>query len=167
MFPFTVEVVRIPSALIVAFGEFSLHAGVTVVVVLSLHVAVAVYVALLLSFTDVGPEIDRPVSAAGLIVTANAFVAVVPPVTCTVKLYVPAAVGVPPRTPAVDRLSPAGREPADTDQLYGVVPPVAANVWLYAVPAVPEGSGLDVLIAIAAGFTVTANAFVAVAPPVT
>ena len=47
----------------------------------------------------------------------------------------------------MDKLSPAGREPVDTDQLYGVVPPVAANVWLYDVPTVPEGSGLDVLIA--------------------
>ena len=66
-------------------GE-TLQVGVTAVVVLSLHVAVAVYVALLISFTEEGPEIDRPVSDAGSIVTANAFVAVVPPVTCTVKL---------------------------------------------------------------------------------
>src|SRR5512139_3476638 len=128
-------------------GE-TLQVGATVVVELSLHVAVAAYVPLLLSFTDEGPEIDRPVNVGAEveIVTANAFVAVVPPVTCTVKLCVPNAVGVPLKTPAVDRESPAGSVPADTDQLYGVVPPVAANVWLYAVPTVPEGRGLTVVI---------------------
>jgi hypothetical protein len=41
--------------------ELSLHAGVTAVVLLSLHVAVAVYVPVLFSFTDEGPEIDRAV----------------------------------------------------------------------------------------------------------
>ena len=45
--------------------EFSLQVGVTAVVLPSLHVAVAVYVPLLLSFTDDGPEIDRPVSVGG------------------------------------------------------------------------------------------------------
>jgi len=73
---------------------------------------------------------------------------------------------VPLSTPAADRVSPAGSDNSDTDQVYGVVPPVAANVWLYAVPTVPAGSGLAVLIESAAGFTVTLNAFVAVPPPV-
>ena len=106
-------------------------------------------------------------SAAGSTVTANAFVAVPPPVTCTVKLDVPAALGVPLKTPAEDSVNPAGSVPEVTDQLYGGVPPVAASVWLYALPTVPAGSGLTVVIDSAAGSTVTANAFVAVPPPVT
>ena len=106
-------------------------------------------------------------SAAGSTVTANAFVAVPPPLTWTVKLETPAAVGVPLKTPAEDSVSPAGSAPENTDQLYGVVPPVAANVWLYALPTVPAGSGDDVVIDSAAGSTVTENAFVAVPPPLT
>jgi hypothetical protein len=97
------------------------------------------------------------VEGGALTVTEKSFVdeALLAPVTRTVKLEVAAAVGVPPSTPAEDRVRPAGNVPADTDQLYGVVPPVAANDWLYAVPTVPAGNGLTVLIVgVATAFTV-------------
>jgi hypothetical protein len=102
-------------------------------------------------------------TAAGLIVTENAFVAVPPPVTWTVKLEVAAAVGVPLRTPAADRASPAGSVPADTDQVrVAAVPPVVANVWLYAVPTVPAANGEAVVIERATG-AVTVMGMVVVA----
>jgi hypothetical protein len=55
----TVPAVSTPEVLIEANAEFSLHVGVTAVVLPSLHVAVAAYVPLPFSFTDEGPEIDR------------------------------------------------------------------------------------------------------------
>jgi hypothetical protein len=49
-----------PPVLIEAYVPgVTLQIGVTVVVLLSLHLAAAVYVALFLSFTDDGPEIER------------------------------------------------------------------------------------------------------------
>src|SRR4029434_6830567 len=50
-------------------------------------------------------------------------------------------------------------------QLKGCVPPLAANDWLYAVPTVPGGSGLVVVITSAAGLIVRANALSFVCPP--
>jgi hypothetical protein len=87
-------------------------------------------------------------TAAGLIVKVNAFVDETPlAVTWTVKLEVAAVVGVPPRTPVEEfRVRPAGSVPPDTVQDLVPVPPVAANVWLYAVPTVPAGNGLAVVI---------------------
>jgi hypothetical protein len=92
--------------------------------------------------------VGRVVSGApaGSIVREKGFESVPPPDTVTVKLDGPAVVGVPLKTPAVLRLSPAGGLPAVTDQIKGGVPPVAVNVWLYAVPTVPAGSGLAVVI---------------------
>jgi hypothetical protein len=59
----------------------TLHVGVTDVVDPSLQAAVAVYVPLLLSLTDDGPEIDREdnVAATFTIVTARDAVRVTPP----------------------------------------------------------------------------------------
>jgi len=58
----TGDAVSAPRVLIDAKEEFSLQAGVTAVVVLSLQTAVAVYVALPLSLNEAGPEIHRPAS---------------------------------------------------------------------------------------------------------
>jgi hypothetical protein len=56
---------------------------------------------------------------AGLIVSANAFVAVWVPLSAarTVKFAVPVVVGVPLNTPPLDKLSPAGSAPAVTDHV--------------------------------------------------
>ena len=103
-------------------------------------------------------------AAAALIVKENTFVDETPlAVTWTVKLEVAAVVGVPPRTPVEEfRVRPAGSDPPDTVQVLVPVPPVAANVWLYAVPTVPAGNGLAVVIerATAAALIVKENTFV-------
>ena len=58
-----------------------------------------------------------------------------------------AVVGVPLITPVLEfRLNPDGKLPDVMDQLYGVLPPVACKIWLYAVPTIPEGNGLFVVI---------------------
>ncbi len=70
------------------------------------------------------------IASTGLMVTANALVAlaVALSVTRAVKLYVPAVVGVPLSTPlAAFNPSPGGSVPALTAQLKGSVPPVAAR----------------------------------------
>jgi hypothetical protein len=105
------------------------------------------------------------ITTAGLIVTANArlAVAVTLSVTWAVKLNVPAAVGVPLSTPLAGfSVSPGGGVPALTTQLRGSVPPEAARVSEYAPPTVPVGSGEVVVIA-SAGLMVRVNARVAVA----
>ena len=63
-FDATAEAVSTPPALIVAYVELSLHVGVTGVVDPLSHVAVAVYVPVPFSFTDDGPLIAMPESAA-------------------------------------------------------------------------------------------------------
>lgn len=68
-------------------------------------------------------------------------------VTRTVKLYVPGVVAVPLSTPPELRLSPGGCVPLVIVQfVYGGVPPVAPNACEYVAPAVPAGSGEDVVI---------------------
>jgi hypothetical protein len=103
-------------------------------------------------------------SAGGLIVRANGLSNTRPPVslTRTVKLEVVAVVGVPLNTPPLLNDSPGGSVPVTTLQLYGAVPPVAANVWLYAVPTVPGGSVLGVVMFSGGGLIVSVNAFMAV-----
>ena len=104
--------------------------------------------------------------AAAATAMLNAFVAVLfaASVTCTVNDTVPAVVGVPEITPVDEaRLNPAGKAPALIDQLYGVVPPLACSVVEYAVPAVPPGSDVVVIVGgCAAAATAMLNAFVAV-----
>ena len=118
----------------------------------------------------VPPGSDVVVIAGGCAAAAtamlNAFVAVLfaASVTCTVNDTVPAVVGVPEITPVDEaRLNPAGKAPALIDQLYGVVPPLACSVVEYAVPAVPPGSDVVVIVGgCAAAATAMLNAFVAV-----
>src|SRR2546421_146265 len=67
--------------------------------------------------------------------------------TWRVKLDIPAAVGVPGMAPVLaPRLSPAGSAPAVTDQVSGAVPPAAAAVCAYAVPSVPPGRDVVVML---------------------
>jgi hypothetical protein len=136
VFAVTVPAVSTPAEVIVAGPEVMLKvAPVAAAVVPSLQVAVAVYVAVVPSFTEDGPTIAMLLNVAGAAAIAmeRAFVEERPlaPATRTVKLEVPAAVGVPLIAPEeAFSVRPAGRLPAETDQLYGVVPPVAVSVWL-------------------------------------
>src|SRR5579883_2509388 len=82
-------------------------------------------------------------------------------VAVTVKVEVPAAVGVPPMLPSGPRLRPAGKAPLVTSQTYEPVPPLAASVVEYAVPTVPLGSDVVVIVTGAAA-TVMLNALDAV-----
>ena len=68
-------------------------------------------------------------------------------VTFTVNDEVPAVVGVPEIAP-VDavKLKPAGNVPALTLQVYGAVPLLACNVVEYAVPVVPPGNDVVVIV---------------------
>jgi len=66
--------------------------------------------------------------------------------TCTANVDAPAAVGVPPIAPADDKVKPTGNDPEAIDHTYPPVPPAAASVWLYAVPAVPFGSDVVVIV---------------------
>jgi len=67
-------------------------------------------------------------------------------VALTVKLDVAAVVGVPEIMPVVSaRFKPVGNVPLSRLQVMGVVP-VAANVWLYAVPVVPLGNDVVVIV---------------------
>ena len=68
-------------------------------------------------------------------------------VTLTVKLDVPAVVGVPVIVPVLDNVRPAGRDPALMVHVYGAVPPDTPRVCCgYAVPAVPPGSDVVVMV---------------------
>ena len=62
----------------------------------------------------------------------------------TVKLDVPAVVGVPEMAPA-ESVKPPGNTPVSMLHVIGVVP-VAVNVWLYAVPTVPPGNAVVVIV---------------------
>jgi hypothetical protein len=101
------------------------------------------------------------IAKAGLIVSDSAFV-VLPlalSVTFTVKLLNPAVPGVPDIVPPTDSVNPEGSVPADIVHVYGGDPPEAASACEYAVPAVPAGS--DVVVIVKAGLIVSDNAFVA------
>jgi hypothetical protein len=78
----TEEAVRSPPALIVAGPEVTLQVGVTVVVVVSLQVDVAVYGDVAPSFTDAAPLIAMLVSVAGtftMVTPTGVAVRVTPP----------------------------------------------------------------------------------------
>ena len=97
---------------------------------------------------------------AGLIVRDSDFV-VLPlalSVTFTVKVLDPAAPGVPETVPPDDRLNPEGKVPTDTVHVYGADPPEAASACEYAVPTVPTGN--DVVVIVKAGLIVRDSAFV-------
>jgi hypothetical protein len=64
--------------------------------------------------------------------------------TATVRDTVPAAVGVPESAPPADIVSVEGCPLAVN--VYGAVPPVAANVAEYAVPTVPSGADVVVIV---------------------
>jgi hypothetical protein len=70
--------------------------------------------------------------------------------TCTVKFPVPAAVGVPVMVPPWVSDRPAGSEPVVVDHVLPPVPPPAASVRLYAVPTVPGGSDVVLILSVAA-----------------
>jgi hypothetical protein len=75
----------------------------------------------------------------------------------TVKLNVPLAVGVPEMV-LPDKLKPPGRLPLPLTILQVIgVSPVAARAWLYAVPTVPPGREVVVILGAigAAALTVT------------
>jgi hypothetical protein len=73
-------------------------------------------------------------------------VGVLESVTVTVKSALPAAVGVPEITPELLSVSPAGSAPAVSVQVKGVTPPLAVRVSLYAVPTMPSGNRLVVMV---------------------
>jgi hypothetical protein len=98
---------------------------------------------------------------AGLMVIGNACEAdkLIESVTFAVKLYAPAVVGVPEIAPLPASVSPSGNDPLATDHAYGGVPPLAARVCVYAVPAVPEGNDVVVMLGgIGAGLIVICKA---------
>lgn len=65
-----------------------------------------------------------------------------------------AAVGVPEMTPVLAFSdNPVGNVPDDTDQVYGAVPPVADKVVLYAIPMVPLGIEVVVIVRVDEGVT--------------
>jgi hypothetical protein len=105
--------------------------------------------------------------SAGLIVMANACVAVRDPlsVTRSVMFDVPAVVGVPLIAPDDEfNDNPAGKVPAARSQVYGVVPPVAAKlVEGYVELTTPTGN--DVVVIESAALTVIESARVAVRDP--
>ena len=81
-------------------------------------------------------------------------------VAFTVKLNVPVVVGVPDIVPLVERVNPVGRLPFAIAQFMGVVP-VAVRVLLYAVPVMPSGSVVVVMVGgIITAFIVMDKAFV-------
>ena len=95
----------------------------------------------------IGVNVVMDIDAA--IVMASDFVvlAVAASVTWIVKLKGPFTEGVPEMTPVLDaRLNPVGSVPEDSDQVSGAVPPVDVSVCEYAVPLVPPGMGVDVVI---------------------
>ena len=63
------------------------------------------------------------------------------------------------------RLNPVGNEPDEIDQVSGVVPPVAASVCEYAVPLVPPGIGVAVVIDGAAAIVMESDLVVLAAAP--
>jgi hypothetical protein len=68
-------------------------------------------------------------------------------VSCTVKSEVPAALGVPLITPVPDASdNPAGSEPDVIAHVYGAIPPAPVSVAEYAVPTVPLGSDVVVIV---------------------
>ena len=71
-------------------------------------------------------------------------------VALTVKVDVPAVVGVPEIALPV-RLKPAGNVPFSRLHVMGVSP-VAASVWLYAVPVVPFGNVVVVIVGAVTSF---------------
>ncbi len=76
-------------------------------------------------------------------------------VTFTVNVEAPEAVGVPEMVPRLlkDRL--AGSDPVTTVQLSVPAPPVAASAWVYAVPTVPLGN--EVVVMLGNGVTTTVD----------
>ena len=100
--------------------------------------------------------------AAGSIVIATFAVAVsVPLTTCTVNASVPVAVGVPVIAPLGDNARPAGRAPPVTLHTYAAVPPCASSCVAYAVPTVPFGSDVVVMVSRSVTVIVTDVEFVA------
>ena len=87
------------------------------------------------------------VTGALLIIMLNAIVASgeTPFAALTVKLNVPAVVGVPEITPPLERLKPPGRVPLSMSQVI-VASPVAVSCSLYAVPTVPSGNVVVVIV---------------------
>jgi len=87
-------------------------------------------------------------------------------VTFRLKLYVPVALGVPEIAPLDGvKLNPEGNEPEVMLQVYGAVPPLAASVALYAVPCLPLGNELVVILsAVLFADTVMLRAWVALFP---
>ena len=86
--------------------------------------------------------------AGGLITRVTFWVAfgAVPLAAWTVKANEPAVVGVPLTIPLVAfSVRPGGNVPVAMDQVMGVVP-VAVNVRLYAVPTVPFGGAVLVIV---------------------
>ena len=72
-----------------------------------------------------------------------------------------AAVGVPVMAPvAVFSDRPAGNVPLVSDHVYGVVPPDAVSVAEYAVPTLPFGNDVVVIVSVA-GVVVSVSAAVA------
>jgi hypothetical protein len=66
-------------------------------------------------------------------------------VALTVKLLVSAVVGVPEISPVDPRLKPSGNAPLAMLHVMGGSP-IAASVWLYAVPTVPFGNDVVVIV---------------------
>lgn len=67
---------------------------------------------------------------------------------------VPAVIGVPVMAPVLALIErPAGRLPTLMVNVSGANPPVAETVWLYAVPTVPPGNEVVVMLGAPAGFT--------------
>ena len=84
-----------------------------------------------------------------LIVTVNCAVAELEllSVTLTVNVDEPAAVGVPNMPPVLGATARhAGRLPLVTLQVYPPLPPVALKVAVYALPTVPPGRELVVIV---------------------
>jgi hypothetical protein len=90
--------------------------------------------------------------AVAAIVRLNDFIAIwavgeFESVTLGVKLNVPAVVGLPEIVPvAAASVRPAGSAPELMLQLCGVVPPLACSVVEYALPTVPPGSNVVVIV---------------------
>ncbi len=92
------------------------------------------------------------------------FSALVQPLTAlTVNVYLSAIVGVPVIAPVeVLRVSPSGRVPDDIDHVTGESS--AARVAVYAVPVVPSGRLVVVIVSVGAEI-VTVNCFSSLAVP--
>ena len=92
------------------------------------------------------------------IVTVNCFSAAAESYTAlTVNVNVPVLVGVPEIVPDVLKVSPSGRFPDDTDHAAPDVLDVRAAE--YAVPKMPEGSSVVVIVIVGVWLTVNDSCF--------